>query len=328
MKNAREILFEELHFDKVLFNSQQELVNTLLTNKNSGYFRVEEDDEYRRIVNRLKTYISQLLSNSTNRNITPKFRRSLEKIIESRLDNNTSYAKQVTQRIIESLENKRKVDNKNLSTSFKNLHTDLIENITNATYVLVITTRAFDINNDNSKFSFQNFLINDLFLSLVNPDKPMKYFRFNFPLRTLCDLFWLALYKNLEKNLAQKMTSKDFIKTLYLKSLINQSIYNDFLETNEVSETDIDFVARELITYLNKNKFVHVFLVDAPIFSVPMIITNPTDLKQTNAYIILENEYRNTNINKLQVEDILTWKFFVYDRIKTQKLGLQIDYIS
>lgn len=326
MKKSKEILFDELYGEKPLFNSQQEFVNLLLSEPESGYYTPEDSEDYQQKVNRLKTYLSQLLSESVSRKMTPVFKRSLENLVKTRLKNTNYNSNEVSQEIITSLVEKNKSANTKVFIPFFNPKKDLIEAIEKANYVLVITARPFDISDNESKFSFQNFLIQDLFSSLANPEMPMKYFRFNFPLKSLCELFWLALYKNLERTLTQKMTSNEFIETLYLKSLINSSLYKAIKTKEEITEGDISFVTNELIIYLNRNKFVHVFLVDAPIFSAPMIVTNPNDLKKANAYIIIENETKYTHISKLPVEDILTWKLFVYDRMKTQNAGEQIDY--
>jgi hypothetical protein len=327
MKKAEELLFEELFNDRPLFNTQQELVTKLLDSKESAFHIVKESEEYQLRANRLKTYVSQLLSDNISRTLTPLFRRSLEKLIEARLANSAFNYAEVTQNIISALNEKNKPSNKRAIISYHNPKKDLIDDIVNANYVLVITSRPFDISDSDSKFSFQQFLIQDLFISLANPEKPMKYYRFNFPLKSLCELFWLALRKMLEKSLASKMSSKDFIELLYLKSLITEAIYNTTKKKEEITDDDVSFVTNELINYLNKNKYVHVFLVDSPIFSVPMIVTNPNNLKNSRAYVVLENESTNTQIIKLPVEEVLTWKLFVYDRMKTQSSGEQIDYI-
>lgn len=328
MKKAKEILFEELYGEKPLFNSQQEFVNLLLNDPESSYYTPEDSEDYPQKVNRLKTYLSQLLSGSVSRKMTPIFKRSLENLIKKRLTDTAFNPIEVSEEIINTLKEKNQLANQGVFIPLFNPKKELIDTIEKANYVLVITARPFDISDNESKFSFQNFLIQDLFSSLANPERPMKYFRFNFPLKSLCELFWLALYKNLEKTLSQKMASNVFIETLYLKSLINPSLYNAIKSKEEITESDISFVTNELIVYLNRNKFVHVFLVDAPIFSAPMIVTNPNDLKKSNAFIIIENETKYTQINKLPVEDILTWKLFVYDRMKTQNAGQQIDYKS
>ncbi len=326
MKKSKEILFEQLYGERPLFDSQQEFVNLLLSEPESGYYTPNNSEDYQLKVNRLKTYLSQLLSESVSRKVTPVFRRSLEKLINIRLKSTNYNSTEISHEIISSLaEKNRSANNKALIPGF-NPKKDLIETIEKANYVLVITARPFDISDSESKFSIQSFLIQDLFDSLANPEKEMKYFRFNFPLKSLCELFWLALYKNLEKTLTRKMTSKDFIETLYLKSSINSSLYDAIKAKEEISQSDISFVANELILYLNRNKFVHVFLVDAPVFSAPMVVTNPNDLKNSNAYVVIENETKFTHISKLPVEDILTWKLFVYDRLKTQNAGEQIDY--
>ncbi|MEI9954920.1 MAG: hypothetical protein WDM90_01070 [Ferruginibacter sp.] len=275
MKKAEELLFEQLFNNRPLFRTQQDLVNQLVDNKGSAYYLAKESPGYQLRINRLKTFISQLLSVTISRSMPAAFRTSLEKVVEERLADTDFEAKIVTEQLITALADRNKGPNQKVFAAVFNPKKQLVNDITDARYVLVITARPFDINDDDSRFSFQQFLIQDLFDSLADPERPMKYYRFNFPIKSLCDLFWLALKKMLEKALAQKMASKDFIEILFLKSLVNSSIYNAIKAKKEITEIDISFVTNELINYLNKNNYVHVFLVEAPIFSVPMIVTNP-----------------------------------------------------
>ena len=45
MKKSKEILFEELYGEKPLFNSQQELVNLLLNEPDSGYYTPDNSED-------------------------------------------------------------------------------------------------------------------------------------------------------------------------------------------------------------------------------------------------------------------------------------------
>ena len=65
MKDAYKILFEDIFLNTTLFKNQQDLVNALLTDKNSSYHVEMADKEYySREQTRLKTLISQLLSDN------------------------------------------------------------------------------------------------------------------------------------------------------------------------------------------------------------------------------------------------------------------------
>ncbi len=326
MQSPEELLFEKSYGGKLLFRNQQELVNQLLNNNTSDYFIAEDSENYTIRLNRLKSYISQLLSENVIRNITPAFKRSLEKLLESRLHLSDFSPKEVAAQIISALAERNKPSNIKTFISQQNPFNELIDDISSANYILVITARHFDIVNNNSKFSLQDFLIKDLFSSLIHTEQYPKYYRFNFPLRSLCDLFWLALRKMLEKMLFQTRLSKEIIETLYLKNLITQHIYATLFQNKNIEEKDIKILAEELIKYLSLNKYIQVFLVDAPIFTAPLIVINPNDMRKSKAFLLLENGSNNTNINKLAIEDILPWKYFVFDRMKTQNLGLQIDY--
>lgn len=329
MNTADYILFEQLFNGKPLFSSQQELVNQLLQNTNSGFYTPNDSPEYFRGTNRLKTYISQLLSDNVIRSLTPIFKNSLGIIIKERLVNTIHDPIEITEKVIFSLTKKNKRQNvESTNTVIFDSKKELYKDVFNAHYILVIAAHPFDIDNSDSRESLQKLLIQDLLDTFLSPEKQLKHYRFNFPLQQMCELFWLAVKKSLEKALTKFVNSKTFFDSLYLRSLITKLTYEEVALNEDINGEKISKVSIDILNYLNINKYLLVFLMDQPIYTAPLIVIDPNDLRNCKAYFILENESGKATVNNLPFQDIVTWKLFVFDKIKTQGLGRQINFKS
>jgi len=328
MDKAEDILFEDIYDKMPLFRGQLELVHQLINHPESHYYvENKESIEYKKQTNRLKTYISQLLSGEVYRKITPVFKRSLELVLKERLEGTNYNYVHVKKKIIASLEKKNIGQSyyKTFSSLNYIIKKELYNDVINANHILVIAARPFDMNTD-SKDSMLRILFLDLLNSFTFPDRKLKYYRFNFPLKDICELFWYSLRRTLETSLTYLIRSKDIIKSFYLKSFISEKTYNEIIDSKDSPPELLNKVACEIMLFLNKNHYILIFHNDYPIYTVPLIITNPNESKNCNGYIILESE-AGEKIDKLSFHDIITWKYFVYDKMKTKGLGLPIDFI-
>lgn len=79
----------------------------------------------------------------------------------------------------------------------------------------------------------------------------------------------------------------------------------------------ISELSESILKYLLCNSLVSAYIINEPIFSVPMIVLNPNK-RQTLAYIVIENELNATGVNSLGLEDTVLWKFLVWERIKAK----------
>lgn len=327
MEDAPLYLFEKLYDGKPLFSSQVDLAQSLVNNSKSGYYvEVSESEDYKRELNKLKTYISQLLSSTVARSLTPVFKHSIGVVVAEKLANTDYDFKEITSKIIVSLENKnRRVAGQAGKFSSHSTIEDLFQGIAHSEDVLVITARPFDITSNNIKYSLQEFLILDFVQNLANPDHPKKRYRFNFPVKQTGDLFWYGFKKALDHQIVRLFYAKKNIEQVYFQSLISTDLYEQLTQTNEYSKDLISKVSESIIRYLNINLLVSVFIVDEPIFAVPMIVLNPNK-RQTSAYIVIENELNETVVNRLGLEDTVLWKFLVWDRIKTKFSGKPLEF--
>jgi hypothetical protein len=113
---------------------------------------------------------------------------------------------------------------------------------------------------------------------------------------------------------------------LYRKSLVSKDSHQKIIISNAPSNENITALSNEILTTISTNRYLLVFLVRAPIFSVPMIVTDPNDFRKAKHYAIIEEESGVTSVKKLNPEDSLTWKFFVWDQLRTQNLGEMVAY--
>jgi len=324
MTSAEHFLFEELYDGKPLFKSQLELVQRLLQTPNSAFFIEDASgDSYKRELNRLKTYMSQLLSSTVSRSISLAFKKSLELIIANRLAGTRHNPTEISEIIIQALAEK------NITQTSKVYFTPVFRNslqddITSANYILIITARLFDAHIHRQQFSLQQLLGNEFKNMITQPSKKLKRFRFNFPLEQFCELFWIAMKKQLDRWLAEALELRPLLDSLRSKDLIQDATYYSLVKEGSSVE-DISKASDEIIRYLAINQYICVFWQTEPVYSVPMIVTDPNDSKNVKAYTIIETPER-TVINKLGIEDTLTWKFFVWDKLRTKQLGKLIQY--
>jgi hypothetical protein len=327
MEKATFLLFEKLYNGKPLFASQVDIVQDLLSNPHSGYYVSEADsDAYKRDTNKLKSYLSQLLSDSVSRSITSVLKNSLRIIVESRLKNTQFDASEISANIIASLEEKNSRQFKSSDVEFNTVQ-ELLINIRDSDYILVITARPFDISTNSTEQSLQQFLIADLLSNIGDSKGTLKRYRFNFPLMQLCELFWISLKKVLDAKLLERLNFKGFVDAIYLKSLIPHGLFEELVNTQGLTKELISRTADSILYSLGKSLSLQVYLVEEPIFSVPMIVIDPNK-RASFAYLILEGTNESYLVHRLGLEDILIWKFFVWDKLKTRGLGKSIEFNS
>jgi hypothetical protein len=79
---------------------------------------------------------------------------------------------------------------------------------------------------------------------------------------------------------------------------------------------------------LNVNRYILVFQVTAPFYTIPVIAIDPDDPKAARLYAILENGNPNVYIHKYQKEDYQLWRLFVWDNLKTNIESKSFKYLK
>ena len=191
MRGAIKFLFETKFNGNPLFTNQLDLVNALLRNPKTKYHASESDPEsFGKAQNRLKAYVSQLLSSTVSRNITEDFVSGLRQVIGSRLIEDSEQVDRIVGTILEDIREKNSTIGR---AEIKTTPLDqFISDLDTAHYIAVITSRPLEIEvpNRGSLPNLRQILFTDLISQLYDEQKEFKSYRFNFPTEAFGDLFW------------------------------------------------------------------------------------------------------------------------------------------
>jgi hypothetical protein len=329
MKNAANLLFEQPFNNEPLFKNQLDLVNQFLNEPTSPYHTdSKESEKYLRAQNRLKAYISQLLSATVSRNITEEFKEALLIVVEKKLKGFPHDTEEIVESILEALRQKNSSVIK--SDTKSNAVDQFYNDLHSANYIAVITSKPLEIEVDTplSIFSLRRFLFHDLIERLRDPNKDLKIYRFNFPMDSYGSLFWRGL-KRILTNYLKKDKSIELFNSLHSKFTIRTETLMSICKKNEITDNDVNEVANEVLTQLNTNRFIMVFHTNAPIYGMPMIALNPAEHKNIKIYTLLEDDSQGPGVFKYSENDALLWRVFVWDKLKSkQYAGAEIKYID
>lgn len=324
-KSANYLLFENIYGTGPLFKNQADLIEYLLNYEKSLFNYQSFDDNYKQKArNRLKAYISQLLSTTTRRSITKEFEISLKNIINAKL-NGVDNSEKLAGDILTAIQDlNRKDDSEDFQKKESVLFEEFYEDIINSKYISVFTARELRFKFlDNSADSIVSILATNIFTSFVeSKNLPDKLFRFNFPLLQICISFWIGLRKELIRYL--KRNEKVLGQILAVMNLYGNSLTNSTEEKNINIE---EKVASDILNFLSKNRIISVFHLSAPLYLTPTVVTDPTDRFLLKPYLFLES-FGEEKLHLLSREDSLIWKAFVWDNIKINKLGKIVEFSS
>lgn len=324
MQEAGKILFDTLYNGKPLFSSQLDLVMSLLNDPASKFYVSEKEvDKYTKAQNRLKTYISQLLSASVSRSITEDFKKSLTTAISGRLPGNEEVP-QIVELILTAIRQKNSgIVKAEVKTSSLEQFTSDLEN---AQYVAVITARPLEIEAPERPGAptLRNILITDLVARLYDKEKDLKSYRFNFPNESYGFLFWRGLKRILFRQFKGN-PSPELFDSLYQKFAIENNPLHADHERQQLTDDQLENIVNETLLKLNSNRFILVFNTTAPVYGIPLVAFDPSDIKNNKVYAILDGEKMNTY--KIPENETLLWRIFMWDPLKSKKFaGQQIIY--
>jgi hypothetical protein len=329
MNEAAKILFETKFGDIPLFISQLDLATSLLNDPDTAYYvEKAELEKYSKALTRLKTYVSQLLSSTVARSITEDFASGLLIVISKKLQSDYNKAKELVDRVILDLREKNAANAKN--DAKHSITNQFTYDLDNANYIAVITSKPLEIGlPDQGAFPpLRRYLFNDLLKSLYDPNKDLKYYRFNFPTSSYGFLFWRGLKKILV-NYFQANPSQQLLDSLDQKFAIKANL--SFNETDSVQTLNIaiEEIVNRTLKSLNSSRYILVFITEAPIYSLPIVAIDPSDNKKIKIYSLLETEADRITYNKLPEIETLLWRMFVWDQLKSPKYaGEEIKYCT
>ncbi len=300
------------------FKNQQDLVNQIMQVPGSDYYATSADPEqYRRIQNRLKAYISQLLSPNVNRIITEEFKRVLTAVILRRV-NSEGDAQAAVNDIINKLRAKKITSTKN-----EQILKQLTDDVRNSRYISIITAKPLEVEADiTEKFSLRRLVFQDILDSIYSTE-PIKEYRFNFPTSTSGSLFWKGVNKLFVKYLKSATNIEEFLQKL--KSKINVDIeMQGLFKSIPINNQDIHETATSILRALRK-QCIAVFHNEAPIYTLPLIVIDPAETKTAKVYMIIDDNENDFDVYKLSQEEVLLWRIYVWDKITIQKSGKPIE---
>lgn len=321
VEDAYYTLFKKDFGSGALFKNQGDLAINLINNQRSKYYTPKSDNKYNKRLGNLKVYISQLFSETTRRSITQEFKESLWVLIVDKISMNEAEKEQLFSLIIDDLikRNTQGAPELNKDKEITSFYIEFFLQLSNADYVSVFSTREIKF---QKKTSFADLLLDGLIKSL-REGSHNKWYRFNFPVEQTCYLFWLGLRKEVIKYL--------HINKNYLPSAISQLHSNAIISFNSVNDFEgypniESRVASEILTYLSKHRIICVFAINAPIFLMPFVAINPNDRSTRSVYSIYQSDNGEDQIHKFTTDEMFYWSFFVWDNLRSNEFGRQIEY--
>lgn len=313
-KDPLYLLFEHDFGSGPLFKNQIELVNELISTPGSSFYTTDEDT-IKALRIRLKTYFSQLLSDTTKRNVNSALINSLKTLLAKKTINGDYGGLNDLHRLI--IGGLKEKNNPLLKEGFATVvypgNANFVNDIIAAKNIAVFTAREvrleFDVYN---KKSLVEFLFDD-FMNSIKEGRLSKLYRFNFPRTKMCILFWRGLHEVLTRYL--QTNNHTFISILQgFQSQYHLNV-NDLLATSKKSLNE-SALAEVILSYLSESKSISVFKSNAPVFTIPTIVMNPNDFTNSKAYVMYLNDKGKDEIHKLGYEDIYNWKTYVWESLK------------
>jgi len=338
MNDPNNILFEQAFYGMPLFKSQQELVNLFLQLRQSPYY-VDPGNlsEYNKVQSRLKAFLSQLLSGSVTRTVTENFKTALSLAVHKKLPL-AEEADQVVMRIIELLTAKHTPAARNEKGSV--LKTGFMQEATAANYLCFITAKPMDVEyvGIGGESNMRTFFVNDLISTLTTDSYNPKYYRFNFPLESYCEILWNGLERILIHKMDDLVDDTAFIHSLNDRFIMSSYIlttYNEYIKSKEetssgnenleIRETLISSLVVEILERLNRRKILLTFHVPEPIYTVPLVAINPNE-SNGKLYFLIDDDNKSQSIVRTSSETNLLWRIFVWDKLKANNISNNIPF--
>jgi len=319
MNDVINLLFVSPFNGRPLFSNQLDLVNAIINDPATKYHVPQSDPEsFAKVQNRLKAYVSQLLSSTVPRNVTDDFISALRFVIQSRLSGNVNQTDTLVGAVLDG------VREKNSTIARAEIKTtpidQFVSDIRLAHYIAVITSRPLEIEiQERTNFpNLRNILLSDLINQLYNEERVLRYYRFNFPTESFGNLFWRGLKRILFRQFKTN-PSPELFRSLRIKFTIEVD------DTENLTDGFFQNLVHETLMYLNTNKYVLVFATTAPVYGFPIVAMDPSDIVNSKVYSILESE--KMTLLKFPDNETLLWRLFVWDLLKSKRYaGQSIPY--
>lgn len=266
---------------------------------------------------RTKAYISQLFSPHVQRSITEDFKKSLYFLLLKRIgvvdDLNDTY-NEILQDLITKNSKASKLELKKPEIE------DFLPAFSDGNYISIITSHPLEVEAEgrSSLYSLREIFFEDFIYFLTNPLIDKNY-RFNFPLETSAIIFWRGLRKMLSRYFENSANRSELTERIFLK-LGRYGFKGHGADHIEL--------VNSILTTLNEQKKILVFINSAPIYTFPIIALDPAT-KSSRVYAWLARQDSSASIYELPKDELVLWRLFVWDKIKAkQYAGSPLNYTA
>lgn len=339
MNEAINLLFEQRYGENhiKLFESRLDLVVMLLTDKDSPYKLSDEErnngDLYSKHRNRLQSYVSQILSGSGTRKLTPEFITTLKNLIGKKLNGVKGVdPKELSDKIMNSL-----VEN---SVKLPDELEEYFGDFKLSSYAAIFTSRPLELeaNPNEIILKIRNATVDGICNYFLENSTPKQKYKYNLPSSQLGILLWrrlsYLLIKKLKSDSNCLFSLKSYINHLRSENTTWEIDYNNKLHSRGIvkSVDTVDSQLKELVdeflTYMNESAFFEVFETREPVFVIPHIILDPNESTKIKGYIFLDSKTANIELYRYNYRDLIVWKDNVWDVVKANKKTKSIPYID
>ncbi len=341
MNEAINLLFEQRFGDNhaKLFESRLDLVVMLLTDNDSPYKLSEDEknngDVYSKHRNRLQSYVSQVLSGSRTRKLTPEFISTLKILINKKLSGVQGVdAKLLSERIMNSL-----------LESVVKLPEELEEYLSDfktSSYAAIFTSRPLELeaNPNDIILKIRNATVDGICNYFLENSPLKQKYKYNLPSYQLGILLWRRLSYLLIKKLQNDPNNLFHLKNyMDIVRSTNSNWENEYkrkvslktlshLANETPPDSNLKKIVDEFLAFVNENATLEVFETKEPVFIMPHIIFDPNESTKIKGYIFLDSKTSNVELYKYNYRDLIVWKDSVWDTIKANKKTKSIPYID
>lgn len=327
MAKSTELLFRKRYGSNniILFNSRLDLVEHLLNNNLSSYKLTPEEKADNNAIgkksNRLQSYISHLLAGTGKRKITDEFIQSISAIIKDKLKEEIDDYDKIIRDVINSIEEINKERPKSKLNIDDSLFQELLTDFQQANYIAIFTSRPIELEANPNEYllKIRTTTVNAIFNYILAPTHPAKY-RYNFPNKTICILFWRKLsYLLIKKIQTEKLelTFKDALDKINIP----------YKESNDPI-IDLKQKVNAFLTYCNNKQWIQVIELFEPVFIIPHVVFNPNELNNSKGFLLLGYKEDGIQLHKWLNHDIQTWQNTVWNVLKERRNNNPIKYID
>ena len=306
------LLFEKAFEGKPLFPSRQALISDLIANTQSYYYvdAKNNQEEYLKTVNKLKSFLSQVLNGANKRIINTEFKDSLYQVLLAK-----SFPPDILenyfQNLLESFARiKKNVPVKKPSPTFDEELDMLVSDFDEAGYVVFISVRPYELENEPNEYlrELRDKTIAALAANLHSPS--LKKFRYNIPSREVGTILW----RRLHLLLCRYFLHRDDLDQILL--MLKEKFEEIEISDHESDEIAIRKLVSQFLLNLNAEGTIWVFINTLPIYVCSQIHFNPNQLANSSNFIYFNASKDTLDIYKYDKTESIYWQEQVWYRMK------------